>query len=64
MGKASRNKKQRTEKVARTPKQPTTQYRTAKEKQELRRVGRAIDQRSQDLIARLAASVRRDQADR
>ncbi|QNJ55590.1 hypothetical protein SEA_PHINKY_99 [Microbacterium phage Phinky] len=56
MGKASRIKAQRGEFV-REQKQPTREYRTAEQRRDERRKDREAAERSQDLIARLAASV-------
>lgn len=55
MGKAARNKKQRTE---RTPKVPTHRYLTPKERQEERRRDRQIPEDSAALIEKLARLVR------
>ncbi|QUE25386.1 hypothetical protein SEA_FIZZLES_92 [Microbacterium phage Fizzles] len=59
MGKAARIKRERALPFFHEQKQPTGQYRTAKDRQEGRRRDREIAQRSRDLIARLAASVER-----
>lgn len=58
MGKASRIKAQRGEGFVRDQKQPTGMYRSAKDRQAERRKERKVDEQSQALIARLAASVK------
>lgn len=64
MGKASRNKKTRTEPFEHEPKRPTRKYQTAKERQGERQRDRRVAQRQERLIAQVVASVQREEADR
>ncbi|UUG69658.1 hypothetical protein SEA_FRANSOYER_93 [Microbacterium phage Fransoyer] len=59
MGKASRSKRERTEPYEREPKRPTHQYLTPKERQEARRRDRKAAERTEGLLAKLAAQTLR-----